>query len=269
MSSQPDPTRRDQSHSTAPTTLRWIGVGAPTTIEGSQSVTVNPDVSEASEGAPEWLVTNGLGGYACGTLTGLVTRRFHGYLVAALPAPRGRTMMLNHLRETILTDNGRAQLSEQPDPQGIGEPLVKPREFRLELGLPVWTIEHEDSVIEKRIVMPHRQNTVLVTFERVSGIGRVEIAFDPWMHFRPHEGALAGLANDQYAFRVRRGRYEIEDLLDPDLPPLRMKVVGAKTTFEINERRIRNVRYLIEQSRGYDASRDMYSAGTFSVGHET
>ena len=187
MSSQPDSTRRDQSRNTAPTTLRWIGVGAPTTIEGSQSVTVNPDTSEGSEGAPEWLVTNGLGGYACGTMTGLVTRRFHGYLVAALPAPRGRTMMLNHLRAIISTDKGRARLSEQPDPENLGEPLAALREFRLELGLPVWTFEHQGSVIEVRLIMPHRQNTVFIICKRLSGSGSVQMSFDPWIHFRPHE----------------------------------------------------------------------------------
>ena len=42
----------------------------------------------------EWLVTNGLGGYASGTIGGVVTRRFHGLLIAALPVPLGRTLML-------------------------------------------------------------------------------------------------------------------------------------------------------------------------------
>src|SRR6476661_180651 len=190
MSSQPDPRRDSPSRAAAPTSLRWIGVGIPTTIEGIQSVTVDPDTTIASEGAPEWLVTNGLGGYASGTMTGLVTRRFHGFLVAALPAPRGRTMMLNHLRAIISTDNGRARLLEQPDPQGIGEPLATLREFRLELGLPVWTFEHQGNVIEARIIMPHRQNTVFVTCERISGPGRMEFSLDPWIQFRPHEGAL-------------------------------------------------------------------------------
>ena len=45
----------------------------------------------------EWLVTNGLGGYASGTVAGVPTRRYHGLLIAALPAPLGRAMMLNHL----------------------------------------------------------------------------------------------------------------------------------------------------------------------------
>src|SRR5262250_2398455 len=135
MPSQPDPRHNSSSRVATPIALRWIGVGAPSTIEGIQSVTVDPDMTVAAEGAPEWLVTNGLGGYASGTMTGLVTRRFHGYLVAALPAPHGRTMMLNHLNTTVSTDKGRVRLSEQPDPESSGDALARLREFRLELGL--------------------------------------------------------------------------------------------------------------------------------------
>src|SRR5215470_2497300 len=245
------------------TTLRWTAVGASQSIEGTKSVTVNPDALVGSEGAPEWLVTNGLGGYASGTVTGLVTRRFHGYLVAALPAPRGRTMMLNNLLETISTVEGRARLSEQPDPESQGLPLAQLHEFKLELGMPVWMFEHQGHVIEKRIIMPHRQNTVFIICERLSGTGSVQISFDPWIHFRPHEGTLAGPIDSQYALRAIAGRYEIEDTLDVGMPALRIKLAGAHAKFSIDERRMRNVRYLIEQSRGYDASGDLYSPGTF------
>src|SRR5258707_11933587 len=55
----------------------------------------------------EWLVTNGLGGYASGSLAGVATRRYHGLLIAALPAPFGRTMMLNHLSEWLRLPDGR------------------------------------------------------------------------------------------------------------------------------------------------------------------
>src|SRR5947208_6525106 len=173
MSTQPTDTPRRQTQKMGATTLRWLGLGPSPVVEGIQSGTVDPDRTKVSEEAPEWLVTNGLGGYASGTMTGLVTRRFHGYLVAALPAPRGRTMMLNHLRTIISTDQGRARLTEQPDPEGIGEPLAMLREFRLELGLPVWTLEHQGNLIEARIIMPHRQNTVFITCERLSGTGKL------------------------------------------------------------------------------------------------
>jgi len=55
----------------------------------------------------EWLVTNGLGGYASGTLLGVITRRYHGLLVAALRNPLGRTVMLNHLVERVVLGGGR------------------------------------------------------------------------------------------------------------------------------------------------------------------
>src|SRR5688500_20312381 len=55
----------------------------------------------------EWLVTNGLGGYASGTVSGALTRRYHGLLIAALPRPFGRTMMFNHVSETLRWPDGR------------------------------------------------------------------------------------------------------------------------------------------------------------------
>src|SRR6266699_5808773 len=49
----------------------------------------------------EWLVTNGLGGFASGTISGAITRRYHGLLIAALPAPRGRIVMWSHVSEFL------------------------------------------------------------------------------------------------------------------------------------------------------------------------
>jgi predicted glycogen debranching enzyme len=252
----------------APPWPRWRGLRGPLTIGAIQSITVDPDTDASSEGAPEWLVTNGLGGYASGTVSGLVTRRFHGYLVAALPAPRGRTMMLNQLDVILSTDEGRARLSKQPDSVDAGEPRATLLDFRLDLGLPVWRFEHQGHIVEKRIIMPHRQNTVLITFERLSGNGRLQLFLIPWIQFRAHEGAFSPLIENRYALRVGAGRYEIEDTLDAGLPPLRIKLAGEGARFAFDERGLRNARYPIEQSRGYDASGDLYSPGQFSAALE-
>ena len=80
----------------------------------------------------EWIVTNGLGGYASGTVSGVVTRRFHGPLIAALPSPFGRWMMLNALTECLHVGDRSVFLVDHPDAL---------REFRLECGLPVWVYE--------------------------------------------------------------------------------------------------------------------------------
>ena len=59
----------------------------------------------------EWIVTNGLGGYASGTIAGLNTRRFHGWLIAALPAPHGRMMMMNQIEETLRIEDRDLQVN--------------------------------------------------------------------------------------------------------------------------------------------------------------
>src|SRR5436189_2011851 len=86
----------------------------------------------------EWLVTNGLGGYASGTVAGVITRRYHGMLIAALPAPLGRTVMLSHVGEQVrfadgtrVQFGGREQSGDTPDVHGTGCLT----EFRLEAGL--------------------------------------------------------------------------------------------------------------------------------------
>ena len=67
-----------------------------------------PDAEEDDALATrEWLVTNGLGGYASGTISGVITRRYHGYLIAALPAPLGRMVMLSHIAVQVRYPDGR------------------------------------------------------------------------------------------------------------------------------------------------------------------
>src|SRR5690606_22384106 len=138
--------------------------------------------------ARDWLVTNGLGGYSSGTVAGAVTRRYHGVLVAALPAPLGRIVMLSHLGERIVLPDGRIV-------ELTGEELSDRRmyvpgfryltEFRLEMGLPVWTYALDETVLEKRVVMPHRQNTVYVSYRVLKGEVPIRLELRPSMHFRP------------------------------------------------------------------------------------
>src|SRR3954462_15010446 len=114
----------------------------------------------------EWLATNGLGGYASGTISGAVTWRYHGLLIAALPAPLGRMLMLNHLAESLVCGDGRVIQF------GGYEPAHSPQktfsnflvEFRLENPLPIWRYAVDGIEIEKRVAMLYLQNTVHITY---------------------------------------------------------------------------------------------------------
>src|SRR5579862_5038863 len=116
----------------------------------------------------EWLVGNGLGGYASGTLAGVASRRYHSLLIAALPAPLGRQNMLNHLTEFLRFPDGSTVRFGGEENSGSktldfhGAEYLK--SFRLEFGLPVWRYEVHGFALEKRVFLPHQQNTVYVNY---------------------------------------------------------------------------------------------------------
>ena len=172
--------------------------------------------------AREWLVTNGLGGYASGTVSTLMTRRYHGLLIAALPAPLGRMNMLSHLHERLdLPDGTVAATTAGWDIIGAGKPaeLLDLTEFRLETGLPVWRYELGQLVLEKRLLVPYRQNTVYVTYELVSAPGPVGLRVRPAVHFRPHERPVSDSLAGPYGLTVLGDRYEL--FARSELPRLR------------------------------------------------
>jgi predicted glycogen debranching enzyme len=223
----------------------------------------------------EWLVTNGLGGYASGTIAGVITRRYHGLLIAALPAPLGRTVMLSHLAEQVrLADGkrieigGREQSTHSPDASGSGYLT----EFRLEAGLPVWRFEVGGLTIEKRIFLPHMQNTVHVAYELISGGDHVHMALRPSVHFRAQELPVSEPLGSQYEFHAVEDRYEIT-LPGTGLPPLRLCLRATDPclspsfapSFTLKTRRIANLLYPVEESRGYQARGDLWSPGYFRL----
>ncbi len=213
----------------------------------------------------EWLVTNGLGGYASGTVAGVVSRRFHGLLVAALPTPLGRQMMLNHLSELIrLPDGSAALLSGEERTGGILElpGAAYLTEFRLDRGLPVWLYELHGNVVEKRVFMSHAQNTVHIQYYLLKGKGPVRLKLRPSVHFRAHQAAVENEDAGPYAVTARGTRFEITSA-NAALPPLRLYLYGERPAFTLENTTRANVLYRIEESRGYDYRGNLWSPGYF------
>ncbi len=210
----------------------------------------------------EWLVTNGLGGYASGTISGMVSRRYHGLLVAALPAPLGRVVMLNHLGETlIMADDRRLQIGgEEPDGVGEAPVLHYVKEFRLENGLPCWRYEVEDVVIEKRLVLVHGQNTVYITYELLSGQDSVRLDLRPSVHFRRHEDDVAE-ALQEYTLTIQGRRYVVST--GEPYFPLHLYLHSEDGTFTHEGGKLREIEHLVEAERGYSSRGGLWSPGTF------
>jgi predicted glycogen debranching enzyme len=213
----------------------------------------------------EWLVTNGLGGYASGSLAGVITRGFHGYLVAALPTPLGRIMMLNDLIERVDIPNGLSvQLSGE---ERVNTPLKTQgaeylEEFRLEDGIPVWIFRFGELLLEKRVIMVHRQNTVHVNYRLKNGPG-INLMLRPSINFRPHEAPVSTPLSGNYAFTVIEDTFEIAS--QTNIPPLRLMLHGRNKSLTMDRTRFHEIIYRIEESRGYAARGDLWSPGYFSV----
>ncbi|HJT45944.1 MAG TPA: glycogen debranching enzyme N-terminal domain-containing protein, partial [Chthoniobacterales bacterium] len=240
--------------------------GRPTTIrtlawnprESSREILLNR----------EWIVTNGLGGYASGTISGAVTRRYHGLLIAALPAPHGRVVMWSHVSEflrfgpkDVVSLGGEERAGGQLDLQGADFL----REFRLEDGLPVWTFHVRDIVLEKRVLLPHLQNTVHLTYRVLSGQSKPRLELRPAFHFRHHETSVDAGKAGPYKLTSVGDRYEISAPRGRGLPPLRMKLCQRDSAFTISAKGIHQVLYRTEQSRGYAYAGDLWSPGYFHV----
>lgn len=213
----------------------------------------------------EWLVTNGLGGYASGTVSGVVTRRYHGLLVAALPVPHGRTVMLTHLLKEIRLPDGRL-VRVGGDELGQGQldytGAHHLKEFKLEAGLPVWRYEVDGIAFEKRVLMPHLQNTVHVTYRLLAGGPRAQLRLRPSMHFLPHEASVSEPLHHPYMVTGVGHRFEVSP--HTDIPPLRLYLYG-RGVFTQDGGHFREVFYRMEQSRGYDSNGVLYSPGYFQA----
>lgn len=213
----------------------------------------------------EWLVTNGLGGYASGTVAGAVTRRYHGLLIAAHPAPLGRVLLLSHLseqfqfvdRSTVIVGDSE-QAHREFDPRGLG--ILK--SFRLEMGLPVWEYEAFGHVLEKRIYMPYRQNTVHINYRLVSGTGPVRVKLRVSAHFRGYEEPVTAPNPVPYTFTASEGRYELRDAARL-FPALRLLIEGESPAVTLDELTLPDILYRIEGGRGYESVGKMWSPGLF------
>jgi predicted glycogen debranching enzyme len=214
----------------------------------------------------EWLVTNGLGGYASGTLIGATTRRYHGLLISALPTPLGRRVMLNHLSELVrLPDGTVVRFSGEERVNGLLElhGIEYLTEFRLDRGLPVWRYDVQGFVIEKRIFLPHRQNTVYIHYRLISGEGTLRLKLRPSVHFRSHDAPVNERHAEPYTLTAVGDRYELSE--NAQTPPLRMKLYGQKGAFTLDGKKLQNIFYRVEARRGYESTGDLWSPGYFRV----
>ncbi|MBE9049196.1 amylo-alpha-1,6-glucosidase [Nostocales cyanobacterium LEGE 11386] len=156
-------------------------------IEFGREICGNLDTAEPRE----WLVTNGIGGYASGTVAGLLTRRYHGLLVAALQPPLGRTLLLAKLDETVLYDTRSYHLNTNRWADGIVSPhgYRHIEGFALEGTIPVWRFAVADALLEKRVWMQQGANTTYVQYTLSRATQPLGLMLKAMVNYRDYHGS--------------------------------------------------------------------------------
>ncbi len=214
--------------------------------------------------AREWLVTNGIGGYASSSLAGANTRRYHGLLVPAFSPPLGRAVLLSKAEEEVRVEDQLYQLSSNKYPS-----VVQPQGFRhlTYFGtrpVPTFTyIFHEETVVlEKRIWMPHGLNTVYIQYTLVKAPEPVKMALVPLLAYKDYhteqhrwDGFTAEMTDEG------GGRFKF--VAYPTANPL---YLAMKPPFGFVDHSgwFFNFEHPREQERGLDFTEDLYCPGRFS-----
>jgi len=136
----------------------------------------------------EWLSTNGIGGFAMGTVAGLLTRRYHGLLVAALAPPLGRTLLLVKMDEDVKYAGEQFSLFSNRWADGaLEEEGTRHLErFHLEGTTPVWTFACGDALLEKRIWMQPGANTTYIQYHLARGSDLFELYSKVMVNYRDY-----------------------------------------------------------------------------------
>lgn len=217
--------------------------------------------------ALEWLETNGLGGYASGTVSGALTRRYHGLLIAALEPPVKRTVLLSKLDETIVTDDkktGARQRYELGANQYPG--AVHPTGFRYlnsfeRNAFPVFSYTAGNVSFTKTIAAVHEENTTVVLYEVAAESEDFTLELLPLASSRDHHGICHAnpALGRQYLFE--EGLYRTVNYHGG--AELFVLVPGSE--FVESQGWYYNLEYLRELERGLEFMEDLYAHGNFVI----
>ncbi len=249
-------------------------VEADRSTENAWDLSVGPDMCRNVQAGldREWIVTNGLGGYASGTVSGATTRSYHGLLVAALIPPVERDVLVTKIDETVeLPDKSVLKLGVNEyrdgtiDPQGY----TYLDTFSLEADAPCFRYQLNDNItLEKRVWMEYGQNTTYVQYAlsaasaQVANVGPLTLTFTPFCVYRSHHATTHGDSNWHFLVENQGNHCRIRAYEEA---PAYVLILGPSAQFTSTGNWFWGVKHRRDTERGLPDVDDVYQPGTFSI----
>lgn len=210
----------------------------------------------------EWLVTNGIGGYASSTVLGANTRRYHGLLVASFPPPLERQVLLSKVDEELTVGEDVFQLGVNEYRDGHIDPHGYQflKSFRLESGIPTFEYHAGEVTLTKQVWMEHGKDTVYILYRVTDSPGRVTLKIRPFCAFRSYHHHAHGGSSFE-CMGVNGGQVAVGS---KDVPYL-LTMIASTGSFATGEDRYWNFLHRAERERGFDYWEDLYTPGVFTA----
>lgn len=233
---------------------------------------ITKDFSESV--SREWIDTNGLGGWASGTICGALTRRYHGLLVAAQSPPRGRVVLVSKFDEAIVCGTSRTELGCNQYPGAVApQGFLRLREY-LQDPFPTFVFDTEGFTISKRIVALHGENTTIVEYVVENAPSPFILEIRPFLAGRDYHSLVRaeGAPFKTLSFDGATLTAEFPGEFTPALPKLYISLYSPSTasmnatqgTFHEHPDWYYHFEYLTERMRGYDYLEDLRTPGIFA-----
>jgi hypothetical protein len=214
----------------------------------------------------EWLETNGIGGFASGTVSGANTRRYHGLLTAATRPPLGRVTMLSKFEETLIIDGERFELSANQY-----QNVVYPQGFQYlknfcRAPFPVWTFAINGIEIEKSVFMVHDENSTVAQYRIRKNSESEDLNFSEnrkpiiQLELRPLISFVDyhHLQHETVGFNTDFTIFENSVQIKPDDNSPALFFAHNGISVEKSGHWYRHFEYAVEKERGFDFAEDLF-----------
>ena len=209
----------------------------------------------------EWIITNGIGGYASSTIIGANTRKYHGLMVVPLYSPGRRMLVLSKLDESITINEKKHDLYTNICKNYVSQGFKYLESFQKDI-LPIFKYKVENTEITKTICMQYERNTVIVYYKIRNGNYNAKLQLAPVFNFRDFH-----LMNTNHNFNLTQEKEsdKIKLIIDNNTHhPIYMKVSDGKYTEHSNDI-FNNMFYIEEEKRGFFPEENHIVSGVFDI----
>ncbi len=209
----------------------------------------------------EWMITNGIGGYASSTILGCNTRKYHGLLIAPLTPPARRFLMLSKMDESIEIEGEKHNLYTNMGRNYISDGYQYQQSFEKDY-IPIFTYKVEDVTIKKLICMEYGKNTVAILYRIKNGKKQAKLTLAPIMNYRDFHQV-----NHNHSYRLKQEikNRKVKVIVDDNRDvPIYITASEGEYIEHVNDD-FQNMFYIEEEKRGFLAEENHAVIGRYEI----